>query len=145
MNRLPVEGTAQGFAAEEHNARYLELWNFGPYIGRIHYALYVALRCASRRDERRARQRDYQLAKPRRALKERASLDFSATTRARVRLEGACNLWRKILHPESCRLIGRVSDRVVRPLRPGNAGGGKDPDFWCAFEVGEVRVIGDEP
>jgi hypothetical protein len=30
-------------------------------------------------------------------------------------------------------------------LRPGNAGGGKDPDFWCAFEVGEVRVIGDEP
>ena len=30
-------------------------------------------------------------------------------------------------------------------LKPGNAGGGKDPDFWCAFEDGEVRVIGDEP
>ena len=30
-------------------------------------------------------------------------------------------------------------------LRPGNAGGGKGPDFWRAFEVGEVRVIGDEP
>src|SRR3954447_21894602 len=31
------------------------------------------------------------------------------------------------------------------PLKPGNAGGGKDPDFWCAFEDGETRVIGDEP
>jgi hypothetical protein len=30
-------------------------------------------------------------------------------------------------------------------LRPGNAGGAKDPDFWCAFEEGEVKVIGDEP
>ena len=28
---------------------------------------------------------------------------------------------------------------------PGNAGGAKDPDFWHAFEVGEVTVIGDEP
>ena len=27
-------------------------------------------------------------------------------------------------------------------MRPGNAGGGKDPDFWCAFEDGEVKVIG---
>jgi hypothetical protein len=27
----------------------------------------------------------------------------------------------------------------------GNAGGAKDPDFWCAFEDGEVKVIGDEP
>jgi hypothetical protein len=43
------------------------------------------------------------------------------------------------------RRLRRVSDRVVRPLRPGNAGGGKDPDFWCAFEDGEVTVIGDEP
>src|ERR1700730_16835461 len=25
------------------------------------------------------------------------------------------------------------------------AGGGKDPDFWRAFEDGEVKVIGDEP
>jgi hypothetical protein len=25
------------------------------------------------------------------------------------------------------------------------AGGGKDPDFWCAFEEGEVKVIGDKP
>ena len=30
------------------------------------------------------------------------------------------------------------SDRVVGPLKPGNAGGGKDPDFWCVFEADEV-------
>jgi hypothetical protein len=30
-------------------------------------------------------------------------------------------------------------------LRPGNAGGAKGPDFWCAFEDGEGMVIGDEP
>ena len=30
-------------------------------------------------------------------------------------------------------------------MKPGNAGGGKDPDFWCAFEDGKVTVIGDEP
>ena len=30
-------------------------------------------------------------------------------------------------------------------MKPGNAGGAKDPDFWCAFEDGEVKVIGDEP
>ena len=30
-------------------------------------------------------------------------------------------------------------------MRPGNAGGAKDPDFWCAFEDGKVKVIGDEP
>ena len=41
--------------------------------------------------------------------------------------------------------IWRESDRVIRPLKPGNAGGGKDPDFWCASEEGEVKVIGDEP
>jgi hypothetical protein len=28
---------------------------------------------------------------------------------------------------------------------PGNAGGAKGPDFWCAFEEGKVLVIGDEP
>jgi hypothetical protein len=28
-------------------------------------------------------------------------------------------------------------------LKPGNAGGGKGPDFWCAFEDGEVKVIGE--
>ena len=28
----------------------------------------------------------------------------------------------------------RKSDRAVRALMPGNAGGAKGPDFWCAFE-----------
>jgi hypothetical protein len=39
----------------------------------------------------------------------------------------------------------RESDGVVGALMPGNAGGAKGPDFWCAFEDGEVVVIGDEP
>ena len=39
----------------------------------------------------------------------------------------------------------RESDRAVGALRPGNTGGAKGPDFWCAFEDGEVKVIGDEP
>jgi hypothetical protein len=43
------------------------------------------------------------------------------------------------------RRLWRESDRVVLAVRPGNAGGAKDPDFWCAFEEGEVKVIGDEP
>jgi hypothetical protein len=30
-------------------------------------------------------------------------------------------------------------------MKPGNAGGAKDPDSWCAFEEDEVRAIGDEP
>ena len=30
-------------------------------------------------------------------------------------------------------------------MKPDNAGGAKGPDFWCAFEDGEVVVIGDEP
>jgi hypothetical protein len=33
----------------------------------------------------------------------------------------------------------RKSDRVVVPLKPGNAGGGKDPYFWHVFEANEVR------
>ena len=41
--------------------------------------------------------------------------------------------------------LWRESDRVVRALKPGNVGGAKGPDFWCAFEDGEVKVIGDEP
>jgi hypothetical protein len=33
---------------------------------------------------------------------------------------------------------GRVSDRAVVLAKPGNAGGGKGPDFWCVFEADEV-------
>jgi hypothetical protein len=39
--------------------------------------------------------------------------------------------------PWIARRAGRESERVVVLLRPGNAGGGKDPYFWCAFEDGE--------
>src|SRR3984893_9390297 len=42
---------------------------------------------------------------------------------------------------DSPHVTSPMSDRVVRPLKPGNAGGGKDPDFWRAFEEGEVKVI----
>ena len=33
----------------------------------------------------------------------------------------------------------RGSDRVVVLPKPGNSGGGKDPDFWYVFEANEVR------
>jgi hypothetical protein len=36
--------------------------------------------------------------------------------------------------------VGRGSRSV-----DAGAGGAKGPDFWCAFEDGEVKVIGDEP
>ena len=35
--------------------------------------------------------------------------------------------------------LWRESDRVIGPLMPGNAGGGKDPDFWCASEGDKDR------
>ena len=37
------------------------------------------------------------------------------------------------------------SDGDIVLMKPGDSGGGKDPDFWSAFEDGEDRVIGDEP
>jgi hypothetical protein len=37
------------------------------------------------------------------------------------------------------------SDGEIVLMKPGNSGGGKDPDFWSAFEDGEDLVIGDEP
>ena len=45
---------------------------------------------------------------------------------------------------EAARPPAEVRAAIVA-LKPGNAGGAKGPDFWCAFEDGEVRVIGDEP
>ena len=42
---------------------------------------------------------------------------------------------RSRLHRRRWRRIGRESDRGVVPLKPGNSGGGKAPDFWCAFEA----------
>ena len=34
---------------------------------------------------------------------------------------------------------GRESEGVIVPMKPGNAGGGKDPHFWNAFEEAEDR------
>jgi len=35
--------------------------------------------------------------------------------------------------------LGGKSYRAIVPMNPGNAGGGKDPDFWYASEAGEER------
>jgi hypothetical protein len=40
------------------------------------------------------------------------------------------------------RRLGRGSDRAVGALMPGNSGGAKGPDLWCACEEGEGRCIG---
>src|SRR3954452_23392271 len=37
------------------------------------------------------------------------------------------------------RRVGRESERAIRPGRPGNAGGGKGPYFWCALDGAEDR------
>ena len=34
--------------------------------------------------------------------------------------------------------LRRELDRVAGPMKLGNAGGGKDPDFWRVFEADEV-------
>ena len=74
---------------------YLELWNWDGTLERIHHALYVAVR------EEEGREAsptvaiiDSQTAKG--AQKGGLGLILRATTRARVRLEGACHLWRKV-------------------------------------------------
>ncbi len=37
------------------------------------------------------------------------------------------------------RRVGRESERAIRPGRPGHAGGGKGPYFWCALDGAEDR------
>jgi hypothetical protein len=41
--------------------------------------------------------------------------------------------------PSHRRRAGRESERAIRPLRLGNAGGGKGPHFWCALDGAEDR------
>ena len=38
-----------------------------------------------------------------------------------------------------------VADRLVVPLKPGNAGGGKGPELKVNVRRGEGKEIGDEP
>ena len=52
LDRLPVEGAAEGPAAKSTVHDYLELWNWDGTLERIHHALYVAVR--SRKDVKRA-------------------------------------------------------------------------------------------
>jgi hypothetical protein len=49
--------------------------------------------------------------------------------------------WRRLRFQRHRQEDGQTwkSERVVRPLMPGNAGGGKGPYFRCAFEEGEER------
>jgi len=73
-------------------------------------------------------------------------LDWSIGVRGTARRDrGSCKRGRPALD-EGSDLNGaaeqrstRVSDRGVVPLKLGNSGGGKAPDFWCVFEANEVR------
>jgi hypothetical protein len=62
-----------------------------------------------------------------------ARRDRGSRKRGRPVLDGGSGLNGAVRHRSE-----RESDRVVVPLKPGNAGGGKDPDFWCVFEADEV-------
>jgi hypothetical protein len=50
-----MEGAAQGSAAQEHGARYLELWNWDGTLERVHHALYVAVSEQAGREARQQR------------------------------------------------------------------------------------------
>ena len=56
-----------------------------------------------------------------------------------LRVIGGGPFWSEVATPNAGRAgrPGRASDRVVVLPRLGNASGGKDPDFWCAFEGAE--------
>ena len=44
-----------------------------------------------------------------------------------------------VIVPDGGSLWG--SERVIRPMKPGNAGGGKDPYFWTCFQRRKGEVI----
>ena len=62
-----------------------------------------------------------------------ARRDRGSRKRGRPVLDGGSGLNGAVRHRSE-----RESDGVVVPLKPGNSGGGKDPDFWCVFEADEV-------
>src|SRR4051794_33047311 len=63
VDRLPMEGTAQGSAAEEHGARLSRALELGESITRCTWP------CARRRDVKQARRWRSSTRRPRRALK----------------------------------------------------------------------------
>jgi transposase len=74
---------------------YFDLWNWDGTLDRIHHALYVKCRETMDRDgSPRACVIDSQSVKS--AEKGGAASIRAAMMRAKVRLEGACHLWRKI-------------------------------------------------
>ena len=62
-----------------------------------------------------------------------ARWDRGARKRGRPVLDGGSGL-----NVAARRRSAWASDRVVVPSKPGNAGGGKRPDFWHVFEADEV-------
>ncbi len=98
-----------------HN--YFDRWDYDGTLGRIHHALYVACRELARRDTSpSAAIIDRQSVKS--AEKGGAALTHRAMTAARVRLDGAHHLWRKVpsgelsIDPEADERLGRATGRV---------------------------------
>ena len=60
--------------------------------------------------------------------------DLQRVGEARGRMEGRASERRR----KGRRLV-RESERAIGPMRPGNAGGGKGPCFWCVCEGGKER------
>ena len=95
----------------------LDLWDWDGTLGRIHHVLYVEVReKAGREASPTTAILDSQTAKG--ALKGGLRLIRPATMRARVRLEGACHLWRKVpsrqlsVDLEADERCGRVTGRA---------------------------------
>src|SRR4051812_45099051 len=96
---------------------YFDRWDYDGTLGRIHHALYVACRELAGRDASpSAAIIDSQSVKS--AEKGGAALTRRATTAARVRLDGAHHLWRKVssgelsIDPEADERLGRATGRV---------------------------------
>ena len=52
------------------------------------------------------------------------------------RVIGGDPWWARVAASTTLSGVGLRGSRtwVIRPMKPGNAGGGKDPDFWCALD-----------
>ena len=96
---------------------YLRRWDDDRTLDRVHHALYVQCReLAGREASPTAAIIDSQSVKS--AEKGGGRLTRAAMTRARVRLDGACHLWRKVpsgelsIDPEADERLGRATGLV---------------------------------